>query len=84
MAGVHGLHHVESLSRPDFTHNDPVWTHSEGVDDQLPDRDRAVTVNVRRPGFEPRIVFLVKLQLRGIFDSYYRSSSELTLSNHAA
>jgi hypothetical protein len=48
VAGVHGLEHRERLATADLTHDDALWAHTEGVLDQVHDRDRALAFDVRR------------------------------------
>ena len=68
VTGVHGLEHVQRFFTADLADDDAVGTHTQGVDDQLPLADGALAFDVGRPGFEPRHVFLVQLQLRGVLD----------------
>ena len=68
MAGVHRLQHVERFFAAHLADDDAVGAHTEGVDDELPLADRALAFDVGRPGFEPRHVLLVQLQLGGVLD----------------
>src|SRR3989442_3932860 len=58
---VHRLQHVEGIFASHLAHDNSVRTHTETVDHQLPLPDRALSFDVRRPGFEAHHVFLLKL-----------------------
>src|SRR5204862_705057 len=70
MARVHRLQHVERLFAADLTDDDAIGTHTQGVDDELPLADRAFAFHVRRPRLETGDMFLVQLQLCGVFDRH--------------
>src|SRR5207244_4592365 len=48
--------------------DDPVGTHPQRIDDQLPDADPPGPVDPRRPRLETDLVRLAELELRGILD----------------
>src|SRR3990172_1180788 len=70
VARIHGLEHVQGLARTTLPDDDPVGPHPEGVPDELPDRDRALALDVRRPGLEGHHVLLPELELGGVLDRH--------------
>ncbi len=68
VAGVHGLQHVQGFFRANFADDDAVGPHTEGVDDQLPDVDRADAFHVGRARFHARHVRLLQPQFGGVFN----------------
>ena len=70
MTRVHGLQHVQRFFRTDLADDDAVGAHTEGVDDQLPDVDRARAFDVRRPRFHARHVRLLQPQFGRVFDGH--------------
>src|SRR2546430_14885108 len=68
MASVHGLEHVQRFAGTDLSDDDPVWAHSEGVDDEVSDADPTFAFDVGRPRLEVDDVNLAQLQLGGILD----------------
>ena len=68
VARVHGLQHVQRLFAAHLAHDDAVRPHTQGVDDQLPDVDGALALQVGRPRFHARHVRLLQLQLGRVFD----------------
>src|SRR6187455_1715670 len=48
VTGVHRLEHVERLARPAFPDDDAIGPHAQGVSYELPDRDRALALDVGR------------------------------------
>ena len=66
---VHRLQHVESLTAPDLTHDDPVGPHAERVAYEVADRDLTSSLDVRRPRFERHDVRPVQAKLGRVFDS---------------
>jgi hypothetical protein len=73
VAHYHRLQHVQSFLGANLAHDDAVRAHTQGVDDQLPDVDRAGAFHIGRPGFRARHVRLLQAQFGGVFNS--RSSS---------
>src|SRR5262245_3234445 len=68
VTGVHRLEHVEGFLTAGFADDYAVWTHTQGVHEQLPLLDGALAFDVRRPRLQPRHVFLVQLQFGGVLD----------------
>ncbi len=68
MAGVHRLQHVDRFFAADLAEDDPIRTHTEGVDYQLPLPHGALAFNVWRARFQPDDVLLAQLQFRRIFN----------------
>ena len=71
VAGVHGLEHVQRLARAALSDDDPVGAHSQGVAEQVPDRDLALALGVRRARLERDHMALAELELLGVFDRDY-------------
>jgi hypothetical protein len=67
-AGIHRLQHVQRFLAADLSDDDPVRTHSQGVDHELALSDGTLALDVGRTGLQPRHVVLVQLQLRGVLD----------------
>ena len=63
MAGVHGLQQVEHLRAAHLADDDALGPHAQAVLDQVAHRHLAFALEVRRTGFEPDHVRLLKLQL---------------------
>ena len=70
MTGVHGLEHVQCLATTALSNDDAVGSHTQGVDDQLANRDTAFTVDVCGTSLKTADVLLVKLQLRSVLDGH--------------
>src|SRR3972149_3168494 len=68
VARIQGLDHAQALPRTTLPDDDPVGPHPEGVPDELPDRDRALALDVGRPGLEGHHVLLPGLELGGVLD----------------
>src|ERR1700728_3914362 len=68
VARVHGLEHVESFLAADFADDDPIGTHAQAVDHQLPREDCSLALCVGRTTFEAHHMPLLQLQLRRVFD----------------
>ncbi len=68
VAGVHRLQHVERLAAAALADDDPVGPHAQRVADQVADGDRALALDVGRPGLQPDDVVLLQLQLDGVLD----------------
>jgi len=68
VTGVHGLEHREGLATTRLTDDDPLGTHTEGVPDEVHDRDRALAFDVGRARFETDHVVLHELQLGSVLD----------------
>ena len=68
MAGIHGLQHVEGFVAADLADDDPVRTHAEAVDQQLPLPHASQSFHIGRPGFEPHHVLVFELQFGRVFD----------------
>ena len=51
VAGVHGRQEVETLLAANFAEDDAVGAHTQSVDDEVADGDRALAFKVRRDGF---------------------------------
>jgi len=58
MTGIHGLQHIQCFFSTDFADDDAVGTHTQRVDHQLANTNGASTLNVGRPRFHARHVFL--------------------------
>src|SRR3970040_346066 len=71
VARVHGLEHVQRLAGTTLPDDDPVGPHPEGVPDELPDRDRALALDVGWPGLEGHHVLLPQLELGGVLERHY-------------
>src|SRR6185312_11273115 len=63
VAGVHGLEHVHGLGAAALAHDDPVGAHTQGVADEVADRDLALALDVGRPRLERDHVLLLQLEL---------------------
>src|SRR6478752_230326 len=70
VAGVHGLEHVQGLTGTALSDDDPVRTHAQGVAHELADRDGALALDVRGPGFQRHDVLLAELQLGRVLDRH--------------
>ena len=68
VAGVHGLQHVQRLGAADLADDDAIGPHAQRVDDQVALLDRALALDVRRPGLEADDVALPQHQLGGVLD----------------
>ena len=68
MAGVHRLEHVKHLRPAALADDDPVGTHTQGVDKKVSDGHLASPFNVGRPAFQTGPVGLDQTQLRGVFN----------------
>ena len=68
VAGVHRLQHVQGLGAADLAHQDAVGPHAEAVAQQLPDRELALALDVRRAVLEGDDVRVVDLQLGRVLD----------------
>ncbi len=68
VAGIHGLQHVQRGTVADLPDDDPVRAHPQRVTYQLPDRDPASVLQVRRPRFHPEHMILAQLQFGGVLD----------------
>jgi hypothetical protein len=68
VARVHGLQHVQRLRSAHLADDDAVGAHTQGVDHQLPDFDRSLSLDVGRPRFHPGHVHLAHLQFGGVLD----------------
>ena len=68
MTGVHGLEHVQGLAAADFSYDDPVGPHSEGVDDQLANADPTLAFYVVRARFQVDHVDLTQLELGSVLN----------------
>ena len=54
MTGVHGLQHVERSTVANLADDDAVGAHTEGVLDEVADRDLALALDVRRTRLESK------------------------------
>ncbi len=70
VTGVHRLQHVQGLAAADFSHDDPVRPHPQGVDDQIAGRNQSAAFDIRRPGLHPHHVLLIQDQFRRVFDGH--------------
>ena len=68
MAGVHRLYHVQGLTAADFAEDDAIRPHAQCVTHQIALGHRPDAFDIGRPGFQAQNVFLLKFQLRRIFD----------------
>jgi hypothetical protein len=68
VAGVQRLEHVERLRAPHLANHDPVGPHAQRVHHELPDRDLAAALEIRRARLEPHHVPLPQPQLGGVLD----------------
>jgi hypothetical protein len=68
VARVHGGQEVETFLATDFAQDDPVWPHTQRVDDEVADGDRALALEVGRAGFERQPVRLLKPKLGRVLD----------------
>ena len=68
LTGRHGLEHVQRLAGTALPDDDAVGAHVQGVAQQVPDRDLARALDVRRARLERHDVDLTELQLRGVLD----------------
>jgi len=75
--GVEGLEHVECLGPANLSNNDSVWTHTQGISDQVPHGDLSHTFTVGRACLEPDDVGGVERQFSGILDREMELQIEL-------
>ena len=61
VAGVHRLQHVESLAAADFTDDDAIGAHPQGVANEFALIDFALALQAVGPGFQPDDVRLLQL-----------------------
>jgi hypothetical protein len=65
---VHGGQKVETLLAADFAEDDAVGAHTQRVDDEVADGDRALAFEVGRAGFERQPVRLLQAKLGRVLD----------------
>ena len=63
MPCVHGLEHIEGFTTTDFTDDDSVWSHAQGVAHQITDADFAMSVYIWGFGFKAYNMVLLQLKL---------------------
>src|SRR5690606_38969288 len=68
VTGVHRREQVEALGAANFAQDDPVWTHTQRVLDQIADGDGALAFEVRRTGFEREPMRLLQAKLGRVLD----------------
>ena len=68
MAGVHRGEQIEALRSTNFAQDDAVRTHTQSVDDEVANGDRALAFEVRRTGFERQPVRLLQTKLGRVLD----------------
>ena len=68
MAGIHGLQHIQGFAASDFTYDNAVRAHTEGVLYQVPDGDCPFPFDVGRAGFQCHHMGLLQTKFRCIFD----------------
>ena len=69
MARVHGLQHIQRFGSAAFPHDDPVGTHTQSIDHQIPNGDPPLPFDVRRPGFQGNQILMGKFKFGGILHS---------------
>ena len=68
MAGVHRGEQVEAFAAANLAEDDPVGAHTQRVDDEVADRDRALALEVGRAGLERQPVRLLQAELGRVLD----------------
>ena len=68
MAGVHRGEQIEALRSTNFAQDDAVRTHTQRVDDEVANGDRALALEVRRTGFERQPVRLLQAKFGRVLD----------------
>ena len=68
MAGVHRRQEIEALLAADFAEDDAIGTHTQRVDDEIADGDRALALEVGRAGFERQPVRLLQAEFGRVLD----------------
>ncbi len=68
VARVHGLQHREGLATTRLTDDDALGAHTEGVPDEVHDRDRALAFDVGGARLQADDVILHEPELGGVFD----------------
>src|SRR4029079_4008982 len=66
--GVHRRQEVETLLAANLAEDDAVGAHTQRVDDEVADGNRALALEVGRPGFERQPVRLLQPKLGRVFD----------------
>jgi hypothetical protein len=67
VTGVHRGKQVDDLGTPHLTEDDPVWTHSKGLPDEVTQCDCARALHVRHAGLESHHVRVSWGQFDGVF-----------------
>src|SRR5579862_6158656 len=70
MPRVHSLEHVQRLLATDLTYDDPVGSHTQTIDQQLPLFHSTLPFHVRRAALQADDVTLLQLQFCGVFYGY--------------
>ena len=68
VAGVHGLQHVHGLGSTTLADDDAVGPHTQGVADEVADRDLALALDVGRARLQRDHVVLLELELGRVLD----------------
>src|SRR2546430_16870559 len=68
VAGVHGLEHREGLAATRLTDDDALGSHTEGIPDEVHDRDGDLAFDVRGARLEAYDVVLDESELGGVLD----------------
>jgi len=79
MAGIHRLQHVQGFAAANLTNDDAVGSHSQGIFDQMSDRDLPRSVGIRRFRLQPNSMNLMEVELGRVLDGY----DALTFRNRA-
>ena len=72
MTGIHGLEHIQRLSRTAFPYDNPVRSHAQGIDDQVTYGHLPTPLRISGPSLHPDHVSLRRqLELKGILDGHH-------------
>ncbi len=69
VAGVHGLQHVQGFAATNLADDDSFGPHTQAVPDEIARGDFTLAFDIRRSRLQSNNVWLLQLQLGGIFDS---------------
>ena len=68
MPGIHGLQHIEAFAASHFAYNNPVWTHTQGIANQVANGYSVPAFDVGRFCFHTHDMRLLQFKLCGIFN----------------
>src|SRR5574341_236957 len=71
VASVHSLQHIQGSLITNFSNDDPIWAHTEGINDQLTNCNFTAALNIWWSRFKCNYMLLTQLQFCRILNSYY-------------